>query len=104
MTARQIAIDKLTAEELAALDLAGQAIALNEILAEGAICGRELRKARLGHAEAKKAVLLASVESKDHAKAAAIDAQLLVQFLLDRARVLRESKSILQTLLRMGSP
>lgn len=97
-------IERLNSEELAALALADQCLALNEIISEASIIGRELRKARACLADAKKRVLLCSVSAeKDALKASVIDAQLIVQYLLDRSRMLREAKSVLQSLIRVGT-
>lgn len=98
-------VERLSAEDLASLDLARQAMALNELLAEAAIISRELRKARCSLADAKKEALLSARGANGVvSKAAVIDAQLIVQHLLDRAKMLHESRTILQTLLRVGSP
>jgi len=94
-------IEALTPKELQALSGYEMASALNELIAEMSEIGREAISARIQLAKAKKAVLRAgSREAAIEAKADAIDAQAVLDTYRDRARTLRDLRSILQTLIR----
>jgi len=94
-------IEALTPKELQALSAWEQASALNELIAELSEVGREAISARIQLTKAKNAVLRAgSREAAIEAKCAVNEAQTVLDTYKDRARTIRDLKSIVQTLIR----
>jgi hypothetical protein len=94
-------IERLSAEEIAALDGQMQIVLLAEIAAELSAIGKASKMARFIRTDAKKSLNRnpKDIDSKD----TLLDAELVLLDLADRAKTLRDLKSIMQTILR-GTP
>lgn len=97
-----LTVETLAANELAAMAAYDQGVALNEILSELARIGRESAAARTRWAQARKALLGIGRESAEFVtfKRTEIDAKTTLDNLRERARTMRDIRSILQTLIR----
>lgn len=106
MASAILTVERLSGEELAALDAYRQGVAMNELMAEMVRMHGEIEKAITRHATARKNLLIVhreDAESFAALKGAEIDSKARLDVLRERVKMLRESKSILQTLMRATS-
>ena len=96
---RDLAVERLSTEELEALDLARLRQAHFDVFAEMAALGRLVREQRLVVTDCKKAVR----RDKNDVEAACklLDAQALFDNIRDRIRTLKELKTSIQTALKL---
>jgi hypothetical protein len=97
----ELQVECLSAEELAALDGHMQIVALAEICAELAALGKVAKAARHARTDAQK-TLLRDPRNMD-CRDAVLETKTIQLDVADRVRLLRDYKSIMQTILR-GTP
>lgn len=103
MTPRVLAVERLSPEDLQALDAVRLVAALHEVMSEAASLGRHALGARTKLGAARKALILADKRDAGayaEARCDVIDAQTLFDVIRDRAKTLREVRSMLQSVLK----
>jgi hypothetical protein len=98
---RDLPIERLTPEELHALDTAANVAALYDIAAELTALGRLARETRLHVTACKKDVRRNRTDTE--AGCRLLDAQATFDNIRDRVRSLKDLKQTLQTILRSGA-
>ena len=97
-----LSVERLSREEMHALDAAQIVASLWEIIEETAFVGKHMRPAIISLRDARKALILADKRDPDayaQAKCGVEDAKAMMDVIKDRAKTLREIKMAIQSVL-----